>query len=63
MQTFHEFSVYNLTMEEYNEISKSLKDAEEEFRKNVREVQEKEVKLKHIAKMKKKRQLKKYTIL
>lgn len=33
MQTFHEFSVYNLTMEEYNEISKSLKDAEEEFRK------------------------------
>ncbi|MFZ8318980.1 staphylocoagulase [Staphylococcus aureus] len=46
MQTFHEFSVYNLTMEEYNEISKSLKDAEEEFRKNVREVQEKEVKLK-----------------
>ncbi|HDT6990994.1 TPA: staphylocoagulase [Staphylococcus aureus] len=46
MQTFHEFSVYNLTMEEYNEISKSLKDAEEEFRKNVSEVQEKEVKLK-----------------
>ncbi|HCZ6878858.1 TPA: staphylocoagulase, partial [Staphylococcus aureus] len=39
MQTFHEFSVYNLTMEEYNEISKSLKDAEEEFRKNVSEVQ------------------------
>ncbi|VDZ33962.1 staphylocoagulase precursor [Staphylococcus aureus] len=48
MQTFHEFSVYNLTMEEYNEISKSLKDAEEEFRKNVSEVQEKEVKLKNI---------------
>ncbi|UMT75878.1 staphylocoagulase [Staphylococcus roterodami] len=39
MQNFHEFSVYNLTMEEYNEISKSLKDAEEEFRKNVSEIQ------------------------
>ncbi|CDR61675.1 staphylocoagulase [Staphylococcus schweitzeri] len=46
MQTFHEFSLYNLTMEEYNEISKSLKDAEEEFRKNVSEIQEKEAKLK-----------------
>ncbi|HHS2975767.1 TPA: staphylocoagulase [Staphylococcus argenteus] len=46
MQSFHEFSVYNLTMEEYNEISKTLKDAEEEFHKNVSEVQAIEVKLK-----------------
>nr|WP_241679304.1 staphylocoagulase [Staphylococcus aureus] len=46
MYSFHKYNVYYLTMNEYNEISNSLKDAVEKFNNEVRDIQSKNEDLK-----------------
>ena len=41
MYSFHKYNVYYLTMNEYNEITNSLKDAVEKFNNEVRDIQSK----------------------
>ncbi|HCG2621377.1 TPA: staphylocoagulase [Staphylococcus aureus] len=46
MYSFHKYNVYYLTMNEYNEISNSLKDAVEKFKNEVSDIQSKNEDLK-----------------
>ncbi|HDD2937757.1 TPA: staphylocoagulase [Staphylococcus aureus] len=46
MYSFHKYNVYYLTMNEYNEITNSLKDAVEKFNNEVRDIQSKNEDLK-----------------
>ncbi|WP_085063320.1 staphylocoagulase [Staphylococcus aureus] len=46
MYSFHNYNVYYLTMNEYNEITNSLKDAVEKFNNEVRDIQSKNEDLK-----------------
>ncbi|HDD2261998.1 TPA: staphylocoagulase [Staphylococcus aureus] len=46
MYSFHKYNVYYLTMNEYNEIINSLKDAVEKFNNEVRDIQSKNEDLK-----------------
>ncbi|HDA1512999.1 TPA: staphylocoagulase, partial [Staphylococcus aureus] len=46
MYSFHKYNVYYLKMNEYNEISNSLKDAVEKFNNEVRDIQSKNEDLK-----------------
>ena len=41
MLTFHKYNLYNLTMNEYNDIFNSLKDAVYQFNKEVKEIEHK----------------------
>ncbi|GBU01772.1 staphylocoagulase [Staphylococcus argenteus] len=46
MYSFHKYNVYYLTMNEYNEITNSLKDAVEKFKNEVKDIQSKNEDLK-----------------
>ncbi|HDH6946271.1 TPA: staphylocoagulase [Staphylococcus aureus] len=50
MLTFHKYNLYNLTMNEYNDIFNSLKDAVYQFNKEVKEIEHKNVDLKQFDK-------------
>ncbi len=50
MLTFHKYNLYNLTMNQYNDIFNSLKDAVYQFNKEVKEIEHKNVDLKQFDK-------------